>query len=368
MGTLAGGIAHDFNNILGAILGFGERALRSVEDGSRLHHDIGKVVVAGERGRTLVDRILSFSRGTGERVPVHVEKVVRETLELLQAKLPPRITLQTRLHAERAALVGDATQIHQLLMNLGTNAVHAMLGEGTLSVSLEVVEVVESHQATVGTVEPGAWILLRVADEGTGITDEVLPRIFDPFFTTKEASVGTGLGLSLVLRIVTEVGGAIDVQSESCVGTTFTVYLPRAGDAPEESHDEPLSPPTGHGQRILVVDDEEPLLELTTDALRELGYDPIGFSSAITALRAFRADPGSFDALITDQRMPEMTGDKLIREVRCERPLIPVVLISGYVGEAVATRSDDSLADEILIKPLRTNALATSLARVLAID
>jgi PAS domain S-box-containing protein len=368
MGTLAGGIAHDFNNILGAILGFGERALRSVEEGSRLQHDIGNVIVAGERGRTLVDRILSFSRGTGERVPVHVEKVVREALDLLQAKLPPRIVLHTRLHAERAALLGDATQIHQLLMNLGTNSVHAMLGEGTLSVTLDVVDVGESHQATVGTVAPGPWILLKVADEGTGIPDEILPRIFDPFFTTKEANAGTGLGLSLVLRIVTEVGGAIDVRSEPCVGTTFTVYLPRTGDAPEELHDKSLSPPTGQGQRVLVVDDEEPLLELTTDTLRELGYDPLGFSSAIAALRAFRADPGSFDALITDQRMPDMTGDKLIREVRRARPLIPVILISGYVGEAVSSRSDTSLADEILIKPLRTNALATSLARVLAID
>ena len=368
MGTLAGGIAHDFNNILGAILGFGERALRSVEEGSRLQHDIGNVIVAGERGRTLVDRILSFSRGTGERVPVHVEKVVREALDLLQAKLPPRIVLQTRLHAERAALLGDATQIHQLLMNLGTNAVHAMLDEGTLSVALEVVEVVESHQATVGTVEPGPWILLKVADQGTGIPDEILPRIFDPFFTTKEANTGTGLGLSLVLRIVTAIGGAIDVQSELCVGTTFTVYLPRSGDAPAELRDKSSSPPTGEGQRVLVVDDEAPLLELTTDTLWELGYEPVGFSSAIAALRAFRADPDSFDALITDQQMPGMTGDKLIREVRRARPLIPVILISGYVGEAVASRLDGDLADEILIKPLRTNALATSLARLLAID
>jgi CheY-like chemotaxis protein len=207
-----------------------------------------------------------------------------------------------------------------------------------------------------------------VADEGTGIPDDILPRIFDPFFTTKDASVGTGLGLSLVLRIVTEVGGAIDVRSEPCIGTTFIVYLPRTGDAPEELHDKSLAPPTGRGQRVLVVDDEEPLLELTTDTLRDLGYHPIGFSSAIAALRAFRADPDSFDALITDQRMPDMTGDKLIREIRRARPLIPVILISGYVGEAVASRSDTGLADEILIKPLRANALAASLARVLAID
>ena len=365
MGTLAGGIAHDFNNILGAILGFGERALRSTVEGSRLHHDIGNVIVAGERGRTLVDRILSFSRGTGERVPVHVEKVVREALDLLQAKLPPRITLQTRLRAERAALQGDATQIHQLLMNLGTNAVQAMLGDGKLSVALDAVEVGEPHHATVGVVAPGAWIVLRVTDEGTGIPAEILPRIFDPFFTTKDASVGTGLGLSLVLRIATELGGAIDVRSEPCVGSTFSVYLPRAGDALDEPRDSSLSAPAGQGQCVLVVDDEEPLLELTTDTLRELGYQPVGFASATAALRAFRADPDAFDVLVTDHRMPGISGDRLIREIRRVRPLLPVILVSGYVGDTSVLRPDSGSADEVLVKPLREHALATSLARLL---
>ncbi len=365
MGTLAGGIAHDFNNILGAILGFGERALRTAEEDSRLHHDIGNVIVAAERGRTLVDRILSFSRGTGERVPVHVEKVVREALDLLQAKLPPRITLRTHLRAGRAALQGDATQIHQLLMNIGTNAVHAMPGEGTLSVALDAAEVGELRQVTVGTVTPGSWLVLEVADDGTGISEEILHRIFDPFFTTKEASVGTGLGLSLVLRIVKEVGGAIDVQSTPGLGTTFTVYLPRAGDAPEEPDNKALSAPLGQGQRVLIVDDEKPLLELTTDTLRELGYQPIGFSSAPSALRAFQADPSAFDILITDQHMPDMSGDKLIREVRRVRPLIPVILVSGYLGDITASHSDSAWSDEVLIKPLRTNTLATSLAHLL---
>ena len=365
MGTLAGGIAHDFNNILGAILGFGERALRSTAEGSRLHHDIANVIVAGERGRTLVDRILSFSRGTGERVPVHVEKVVREALDLLQAKLPPRITLQTHLRAERAALQGDATQIHQLLMNLGTNAVQAMLGDGKLSVDLDAIEVGEPHHATVGVVAPGAWIVLRVTDEGTGIPAEILPRIFDPFFTTKDASVGTGLGLSLVLRIATELGGAIDVRSEPCVGSTFSIYLPRAGDALDEPRDSSLSAPAGQGQCVLDVDDEEPLLELTTDTLRELGYQPVGFASAIAALRAFRADPDAFDVLVTDHRMPGISGDRLIREIRRLRPLLPVILVSGYVGDTSVLRPDSGSADEVLVKPLRSNALATSLARLL---
>ncbi len=315
-----------------------------------------------------MERILSFSRGAGERVPVHVEKVVREALDLLQASLPPRITLRARLRADRAALQGDATQIHQLLMNLGTNAVHAMPEGGKLSVALAAAEVVEKQQATTGTVAPGAWIVLEVADEGTGIPAEILPRIFDPFFTTKEANVGTGLGLALVLRIAAAVGGVIDVASQPGVGTTFTVYLPRAGDASDELDDTEFSAPAGQGQRILVVDDEEPLLELTSDTLRELGYRPIGFSSAIAALRAFRADPGAIDAVITDQRMPGMVGDRLIREIRNVRPSIPIILVSGYVGEVAALGPDSGRADEVLAKPLRANALATSLARLLGRD
>jgi signal transduction histidine kinase len=235
LGTLASGIAHDLNNILGAILGFGERALRVVEPGSRLQHDLSNVVAAGERGRTLVDRILSFSRGTaGERMPVHVERLVSEALSLLQATLPPSIGLRSRLQAGNAATLGDAVQIHQLLMNLGTNAAHAMTQAGTLTVSLEVVNVRQARRATLGTIAAGPWIVLQVADQGKGMTPEILGRVFEPFFTTKEVGVGTGLGLWLVQRIVAQSGGAIDVKSTPDVGSVFTVYLPRAGEAPEE--------------------------------------------------------------------------------------------------------------------------------------
>lgn len=366
MGTLAGGIAHDFNNILGAILGFGERALHAAREGSRMHRDLSNVVMAGERGRALVDRILSFSRGTpGEQVPVNVERVVREALNLLQGKLPGHVRLRTRLQSGRAAILGDAVQIHQLLMNLATNAAHAMTQAGKLTVSLEVAEVLQSRQARVGTVGPGTWIVLRVADQGSGMTPEMLARIFDPFFTTKELGVGTGLGLSLVLRIVTQAEGAIDVHSKPGVGSVFTVYLPRAGDAPEEPADAGEAPPRGSGQRVMVVDDEEPLLEIMTHALHVLGYEPMGHGSARAALEAFRSNPDDYDALITDQCMPGMSGDTLIREVRQLRPLLPVILVSGNVGAAAAATSHGALADEVLTKPLRANALATSLARLL---
>src|SRR5262249_13676142 len=187
MGTLAGGIAHDFNNLLGAILGYGEMALRDAPKGTRLRRDLESIMTAGERGRLLVDRVLAFSRsGLGERVAVPVEKVVREALDLLEAKLPNGIRVEAKLRAGRAAILGDPTQVHQVLMNLGTNAVQAMPSGGTLCVSLEAVRCEVGHAATIGSVEAGDYVVLTVTDTGTGIAREVIDRIFDPFFTTKE--------------------------------------------------------------------------------------------------------------------------------------------------------------------------------------
>ena len=364
MGTLAGGIAHDFNNILGAILGFGERALRAAPEGSQQQHDLNNVVVAGERGRMLIGRVLSFSRSSaGERVPVHVERVVREVVDLLKAQLPSSIRLQSFLRTKNAAILGDGAQLHQLVMNLATNAMHAMVDGGAMTVVLRVAKLSEARQARVGAIVPGEWIVLKVADEGCGISPALLERIFDPFFTTKSEGVGTGLGLSLVQRIVTQWRGAVDVVSVPGHGSTFTVYLPRAGDAPVSSVEAAESIPRGRGQRILVVDDEEWLLELAASTLRELGYEPVEYSDPRQALEAFQADPDAFEALITDLRMPGMSGDELIRAIRSTRPLVPVVLISGYVGDR-STTEDSGLADEVLIKPVRINALAASLARM----
>ena len=366
MGTLAGGIAHDFNNILGAILGFGERALRAAPEGSRMHHDLSNVLLAGERGRALVDRILSFSRGTtGERVPVDVERVVREALNFLQAKLPRHLRLRSRLQAGRAAILGDAVQMHQLVMNLCMNAAHAMTHSGSLDVSLEIADVPQSRQVTVGTVEAGQWVVLRIADQGSGMTPEILEHIFEPFFTTKEMGVGTGLGLPMVLRIVAQFAGAIDVQSTPGTGSVFTVYLPHSGEAPAESLNEQPPAPRGRGQRVMIVEDELALLELTADALKELGYEPAAFESAQAALESFCASPGTFAALITDLQMPGMSGDALVHKVRSVRPLLPVILVSGYAGDGARSPFDScGWADEVLTKPLRRDALATSLARV----
>jgi PAS domain S-box-containing protein len=366
LGNMAGGIAHDFNNILGAILGYGEMALRDAPKGSRLHRDLDNIMIAGERGRALVDRILAFSRsGAGERVAVHVEAVVREALELLSAKLPDNVRFETDLRAARAATLGDPTQVHQVFMNLATNAVQAMASVGVLRVSLETVRLDAPRLATTGEVPPGEFLVLKVIDTGVGIAPEILEQIFDPFFTTKQAGVGTGLGLSLVYGIVAELGGAIDVASTVGKGSAFIVYLPRAGDATEERSSEQPQVPRGDGQRVLVVDDEELLLTLAIRTLEELGYAPVGFALSAAALEAFRAEPGLFDAIVTDERMPGLSGSELIREVRAIRRAIPILLVGGYFGGQVTALALEAGADEVLNKPLSARDLAMSLARVL---
>jgi PAS domain S-box-containing protein len=366
MGTLAGGIAHDFNNILGAVLGYGEMALRDSAKGSRQRRDLDAIMAAGERGRALVDRVLAFSRsGVGERIAVHVEAVVREVLDLLSGKLPAGVEIHTRLQAGRAAVTGDPTQVHQVLMNLATNAIQAMPAGGRLLVCLDHVHFAQPRYATTGPVAAGEWLALSVVDSGTGIPADILERIFDPFFTTKEVGVGSGLGLSLVHGIVTELGGAVDVDSTPGAGSTFTVYLPRSGDALDRPSEALPAMPRGERQRILVVDDEEPLVRIATETLAELGYEANGYTSSAAALAAFRADPQRFDAVITDERMPGMTGSALIREVRGIRDRIPIVLMSGFIGGGVLTRAREAGADDVLKKPLSARELATSLARVL---
>jgi PAS domain S-box-containing protein len=231
IGAFASGIAHDFNNILSAILGFGERASRDAPAGSRLRRDLESLTIAGERGRALVGRILTFSRsGTGKRVPVHVEGIVREALHQLAVTLPPGIRVHSELGASRATVLADPTQVHQVIMNLATNAVQSIASAGTVAVTLDCVHFDEARVVTAGALVPGDYLELKVIDAGSGIPAEILERIFDPLFTTKEVGVGTGLGLSLVHGIVTELGGAIDVVSTPGAGSAFTVFLPRAGE------------------------------------------------------------------------------------------------------------------------------------------
>jgi len=369
IGTLAGGIAHDFNNLLGAILGYGEMALSEAPAQGRLRRDVENMMIAGERGRALVDRILAFSRsGVGERVAVDVEEVARETLALFAAKLPRTIAVEHQLNAGAAAVMGDATQIHQVLMNLLTNAAQAMPDGGTLCINLSRAGVRAPRALTTGSVSVGDYVLVEVADTGNGIPPEIVEKIFDPFFTTKEVGVGSGLGLSLVHGIVTGLGGAIDVTTTLGAGSAFKVYLPLAGNVTRSSkfgkRIQPEGRRTGHG-RVLIVDDEQALVTLVSQMLTAAGYAPVGFTASAVALAAFHATPERFDAVITDESMPGTSGSELIREIRAIRPHIPIVLVSGYLSAAVVERARAAGADEVLRKPLSAHDLTGALEALL---
>jgi signal transduction histidine kinase len=368
IGTLAGGIAHDFNNILGAILGYGELAQQQSAPGSASRRYLDNVMHAAERAKALVDRILGFSRsGLGERVPVNVQSVIEETLELLQASLPQGIRVERRLEAGNAAVIGDATHLHQVAMNLCTNALHAMERGGVLGVVLELVESSERRSLSRGALTPGPYVRFRVCDTGTGIPPAVLDRMFDPFFTTKGVGEGTGLGLSLVHGIVTELGGAIDVATKAGEGTTFEIWLPIAGETGKPSVAALRELPRGSGERVMIVDDERSLVALAEEMLAELGYEPVGFDSSSAALQAFRAEPPRFDLILTDEAMPDLIGTELASKVRRLRATVPIILMSGHGGPELAKRAAAIGVNEVLRKPLQRRDLAESLGRVLGV-
>jgi PAS domain S-box-containing protein len=364
IGTLAGGIAHDFNNILGAILGYGELAQEHAAQGSTLRRYVDNVMHAAGRAKVLVDRILGFSRsGLGERVHVHVQSVIEETLELIAASLPANIRLEKRLEAGGAALIGDSTHLHQVAMNLCTNAVHAMERGGTLTVLLDRIRLVEGRSLSRGALSPGTYARLTIKDTGGGIPPAVLERIFDPFFTTKDVGEGTGLGLSLVHGIVTDLGGAIDVKTAAGRGTTFEIWLPITGQDEKPAVEAVRELPRGHGETVMIVDDEPMLVALAEEMLAELGYEPVGFDSSHAALQAFRADPRRFDLVLTDEAMPDLVGIELAREIRRLRPDVPIILMSGHGGVPLANRAAEIGVNEVLHKPLQRGDLAESFAR-----
>jgi signal transduction histidine kinase/CheY-like chemotaxis protein len=365
IGTLAGGIAHDFNNILGAILGYGELALQHCAAASEMRRYLDNVMHASERGKRLVERILGFSRsGLGDRVPVNVESVIIETLELLEASLPTGIRLQSRIEAGNAAVIGDATYLHQVAMNLCTNAVQAMERGGLLSVVLERHEQNELRTLSRGSVEPGPYVRLIISDTGNGIPAAVLERMFDPFFTTKGVGEGTGLGLSLVHGIVTDLGGAIDITTTVGVGSRFEIWLPVAGETAIPSVESSRELPRGNGETVMIVDDELPLVALAEEIIAQLGYEPVGFDSSCAALAAFRATPERFDVVLTDESMPDLVGTELAQAIRRFHGTIPIILMTGYGGAQLANRAAAVGVNDVLRKPLHRYDLAESLARI----
>jgi CheY-like chemotaxis protein/two-component sensor histidine kinase len=298
---------------------------------------------------------------------VNIRSVVSETLELLDASLPAGIRLESRIDAGDAAVTGDATYLHQVAMNLCTNAIQAMPHGGLLSVILERVEVSESRTVSRGSLAPGPYVRLIVSDTGTGIPPAVLERMFDPFFTTKSVGEGTGLGLSLVHGIVTDLGGAIDVATEAGRGTIFEIWLPVAGEISTPAVEEERMLPRGKGETVMIVDDERALVALAEEITAGLGYEPVGFASSSAALQAFQAAPQRFDVVVTDESMPDLQGTELAREIRRIRPALPIIIMSGYGGAQLANRAAEIGVNALLRKPLHSRDLAESLARVLRV-
>jgi signal transduction histidine kinase len=367
LGTLAGVVAHDFNNVLAGIVGFGEMAQDAAPQGSDQARHLDKVLQAALRGKALAERILAFSRGGARASTVfELEPVIEEVLALLSASLRPGLLLERGLQAPGARLRGDPTQAFEAVMNLCTNALQAMPAGGRLSVQLERVAVTDARVLSHSLLVPGRHLALTVADQGGGITPEVMERLFEPFFTTRGAERGTGLGLAVVHGVVAEFGGAIDVASTPGQGARFTLYFPECTDATAEAASLPgHAVPRGQGQALLVVDDEPTLVALAEEILTGLGYGPVGFTDPQAALQALRENPGRFAAVITDEVMPGLTGTQLTEALRAHAPGLPVLLVSGYGGALLARRATAAGVTRVMSKPLRRAELARALAELL---
>lgn len=368
LGTLSGGIAHDFNNILGVILGCTELAILHTPENNRGLEFMGKVQDACDRAADLVQQILTFSSQRELlRQPLRVSLIVKEIGKMLRAALPSTIDIRLEIDQNSGMTLADPAQIHQIVMNLGTNAAHAMQDAGgLLRLALNNVELDGTEADMPSGLVPGAYLKLSVSDTGYGIEAAILERIFDPYFTTKNPNEGTGLGLAMVMGIVKKYEGAISVSSEPHKGTRFDVFFPRVEDA--EEPDQPESPEAivlRGTERILFVDDEPELGTAAMNMLSSLGYRVHFESESHKALQRFMEDPRQFDLVISDVTMPEMTGDALAREFLQIRPDIPIILCTGFSGRLNESQAKSMGVRKFLKKPLRMKDLACTIRNVL---
>ncbi len=354
IGTLAGGIAHDFKNILGVIIGCTELAIAKAPDTSDTQIYLTKVLEAGKRAGTLVNQILTFSRqGETEIKPIYIGRIVKETLKFIRATLPTTIEIRSEVHPESGPALADPTQVHQVLMNLCTNAAQAMKDRGGI-LEVGIARVAHPPQETDNDagLTSQACIELSVRDTGPGMTPGTMERIFDPFYTTKPVGEGTGLGLSVVHGIVKKHNGSIVVESEPENGSLFRVYFPEADSAQISMEEDKAVTITKGAGRILVVDDERLLVETLADMLKELGYTVTATHQSRHALEIFKADPDAFDAVITDLTMPDMTGFDLSREIIRIDGDIPVILCTGFSELVQPEQARAAGVQEILLKPV----------------
>jgi len=367
MGTLAGGIAHDFNNILGAILGYTRMAMEDITPESQPWQDLKHVITSGNRAADLIKQILLFSRHQKQGfVPVQVEFIIKESLRMLRASLPSTITLNEKIEVDCPPIMADPAQIHQIIMNICTNAKQAMLANsGTLSIHLSKVDACEPEIANLTELKTGTYIKLMVSDTGYGIHKDHLDQIFDPFFSTKGIKEGTGLGLAVTHGIVTSHHGIIQVESEIDKGTTFTIFLPATDSKIHTDTEQYEAEIPGGDEHILVVDDEHSILTIRQRLLTGLGYKVTTFSSSIDALRAFRENPLQFDLLLTDMTMPKMDGIGLTENLLAIRPNMPVVMCSGHSEHINEKNILEHGIRAFLLKPVAPMLLAKSIRKTL---
>jgi len=364
IGTLAGGIAHDFNNILAIIFGYCEMGLTDVGQSHPLRRCLEQILNAAHRARDLVKQILAFSR-QGEqqdRQPIELSSIVKETIKLLRASLPASIEIR---HDVRGGVaIVDPTQIHQVILNLSTNAAYAMNDQGVLTIELSPAMVDSTAVIGMPKISPGAYMKLSVSDTGTGMDAATLERIFEPYFTTKEIGKGTGLGLAVVHGIVKRHEGGIVVHSRQAEGTTFEIYLPQVEYGPSQSAQKPAPLPEGK-ERIMVVDDEDALSNLVAGMLGSLGYTVKSFTSGLTALACFRSHPDEFDLVITDHTMPHISGTELAQEILRLRADIPVILCTGFSEKVTSETVTDTGIRELVMKPFDRRTIAEVVRNVL---
>jgi len=366
IGTLAGGIAHEFNNSLTAVLGFSELALPLIPSDSKAHRHIQQVVAAGRKSRELVHQLLTFSQQSGPiRRPLSLHSLVKESLKLLRPTIPSWIELHEHIAASTRPISADTTQMHQLILNLVDNALHAMRQSGgTLDIRLVDKEFSDDQTSASGRIAAGYYACLTVRDSGEGMEPEVASRIFDPFFTTKPLGEGRGMGLSVVHGIVTAHGGTVLVESQPDLGTTVSVYLPAL--PPRTSSAVAPQEPLPHGHEcILFVDDEESLAHFGGEMLESLGYYPVVRMNAADAWQAFKIAPQQFHLLITDLTMPGMSGETLAQECQRLRPDLPVILCTGSDQTLSAEKARAHGVTEYVLKPLLLHDLAHLIRRVL---
>ncbi|MBN1932996.1 MAG: response regulator [Desulfobacterales bacterium] len=366
IGTLAGGIAHDFNNILGIILGYTELALLEIPESTSLERKLNEIFKASNRAKDLVNQILTFSRqGEQERKPIRISLIIKEVLKMLRASLPATIEIRQNINNNLSMVLSDPTQIHQVLMNLCTNAAHAMRDKsGILEVSLVDVDV-SSKVATMNLdMNPGRYQKIMVRDTGHGMESAVLERIFEPFFTTKGPGEGTGMGLAVVHGIVKSHGGAVAVQSKIGEGTTFEVFFPCVVSETATEYEAIVPIPFGN-ERVLFVDDEEALVSIGAQMMECLGYEVVAKKSGIEALKDFSLQPDKFNLVITDMTMPNMTGLDLAKEIKRIRSDIPIILCTGFSNTLSIDKAKKIGIQNFIMKPIMQQELAATIRRIL---